>query len=265
MQLTDTQRAFSNALFDAQTESGVIGSFNGDAQLVRQRIALYRANMGATWDKVLAIAYPVLRTLVGDEFFGGLARAYGAAYPSTAGDLNIFGAHFSAFLRDFPHVADYPYFPDMARLEWALHRAHYADEAQSINPAELMQLAPGELDEARLSLHPACQLIAFDWDVVELWRAHQSSEPPVFPAQMQRVSHGLVFRPHWKVDVLPLTAAEYALLFSLHQGGTFGASIDAALEIDADFDLGSPLQHWLKNAIFSTIHLSEMPSAPTIT
>ena len=69
---------------------------------------------------------------MGDEFFDGLAHTYGKSYPSDNGDLNLFGAHFAQFLQDFEHVADYPYFPDMARLEWALHRAHYAADGSQV-------------------------------------------------------------------------------------------------------------------------------------
>ena len=82
--------------------------------------AAYRflRNEEVSWDKVLGSAFPVVRQLVGEEFFSALARAYGMAHPSDNPDLNRFGAAFAGFLRDFPHVAELPYLPDMARLEW---------------------------------------------------------------------------------------------------------------------------------------------------
>lgn len=251
--LSDVQLRFSNALFESQSESGVLPLFKGDVQLVEQRFALYRGNLSSIWDKTLTAAYPVLRALVGDEFFSALTRAFGMAHPSELGDLNQFGARFDNFLRDFPHVAQYPYLPDMARLEWALHTAHYADNAVSLNPAELAQWPPERLDGASLFFHPACRLIASEWAVVQLWQAHQADTEIAFPSEIAQPNYGLVARPHWKTTVLPLTASGFAALSALRQGQSLGAALDAALESDPAFDFASCLQQWLAHGIFVAI------------
>jgi hypothetical protein len=258
--LSNLQMKFVGALFDAHEEPAVRPLFKGDAQLAEQRFALYRGNLSGTWDKTLIAAYPVLQALVGEEFFSALARAYGLAYPSQMGDLNQFGARFSDFLRDFAHVAQYPYFPDMAKLEWALHCAHYAENATALHPAELAQWSPQLLDEAHLTFHPACRLIASDWAVVQLWHAHQADSAAAvaeaaFPPEIAQSSFGLIARPHWKATVLPLTQSAYAALSALQQGLSVGAALDAALEVDAKFDLGAGLQQWLAHGIFVAIQL----------
>ncbi|MBY0556645.1 MAG: DUF692 family protein, partial [Burkholderiaceae bacterium] len=125
--LDQHQQLFASALFDVQQTPQALALFKG--QQTEHRLALYRGNLTVNWSKTLASAYPVVRQLVGDEFFDGLARAYGRAWPSGDPDLNLFGDHFEAFLRSFVHVAELPYLADMAALEWALHRAHYAPSA----------------------------------------------------------------------------------------------------------------------------------------
>jgi hypothetical protein len=258
--LADAQKQFFDALADTAAEPQALPMFKGDPALVAQRFALYRGNLSASWDKTLSAAYPVLKALVGEEFFGGLTRAYGKAYPSQMGDINQFGAHFPDFLMTFPHVAEYPYFPDMARLEWALHRAHYADNAPAFNPAEVAQLAPEQLDQARLLLHPAAVLFASDWAVAELWQAHLPNDDNGeygFPAEMAQKNHAVIARPQWKTVVLPLQPAAYAALDALQNGQTLGVALDAALEIDAGFDFGFHLQQWLEHAIFVGIVLSD--------
>jgi hypothetical protein len=256
IRLADIQLAFSNALFDAQTGPQALSLFKDDAPLAEQRLSLYRGNLSSAWDKTLRAAYPVLHALVGDDFFNGLARAYGKAHPSQSGDLNHFGADFSDFLRHFPHVAQYPYFPDMAALEWACHRAHYAASAPPVNAAGIASLSPEQLDNARLSLHPACTLIASEWAVVEVWQAHQPGWGNDLPAQIDHRNHGLIVRPHWKTDVLALTSGAFAALSNLQQGRTLGTALDAALETESDFDVGFHLQQWLQHAVFGTIDLS---------
>lgn len=244
------QQAFCNALFDARTEMLAVPMFKGDARLAAQRLALYRGNMTGAWEKALASAYPVLKALVGDDFFAALARAYGKAHPSVDGDLNRFGEQFAAFLASFPHVADYPYFPDMARLEWAMHRAHYADDARPIDGERLARMTPEQLDFARFTFHPACSLVSSGWSIVRLWRAHQQDSEG-FPEDLARDEYGIIVRPQWRATVLPLDAAAHAALASLQRGDTLGAALDAALEIDPAFDFGAQLQQWLRHGIFA--------------
>ncbi|MES2935080.1 MAG: DUF692 family multinuclear iron-containing protein [Pseudomonadota bacterium] len=243
--LAQAQTTFSAALFDIAAEPKALPLFKGHTALVAQRLALYRGNLSGTWDKVLGAAYPVLRMLVGEEFFTALSRAYGKQYPSESGDLNRFGAHFPIFLQVFPHVAQYPYFPDMARLEWALHRAHYAPPGTALAADILTTLSPERFETVRFTLHPACTLHASDWAIVPLWQAHQDDAEVEFPEQLEQASYGLTIRPRWKAGILPLSHAAHAALASLKEQLTLGEALDAALDIDADFDVGHHLQQWL--------------------
>lgn len=226
---------------------------HSEPDLNEHRFALYRGNLSATWDKTLSAAYPVLRMLVGEEFFGGLSKAYGRAHPSESGDLNIFGAHFEAFLRHFPHVADYPYLPDMAALEWALHRAHYAPAAQGITAHQLAAVPPEHMETARLTFHPACRLLSSAWATIPLWQAHQADSGVGFPADMAAPSYAVVARPEWKTHVVPLDKAGHAALQVLGEGGDFGAALDAAFDIDDAFDVAGALQLWLAHGLITDI------------
>ena len=245
-----TQQTFADALVDMKQTAGAVTLFRG--ALVEERLGLYRGNLNATWRRVLGQAYPVLLALVGEEFFAGLAREYGSRYPSQDADLNRFGDGFGDFLTSFAPAAQWPYLPDMARLEWALHLAHYAPDAPGLAAQALASLAPEQLEACRFSLHPACALIRSDWQVVALWQAHQQ-ENALFPQQMAGASHALVCRPQWQAQVLAQDAAAHAALQLLMQGKSFGAALDAAFEIDADFDLGGQLRLWLEHAVLTAM------------
>ena len=249
--LAASQQQFAGALLEPGGAAQVLSQFKGSDN--EHRFALYRGNLGATWDKVLASAYPVVRMLVGEAFFSGLSKAYGSAHPSTSGDLNRFGAHFDTFLRDFPHVADYPYLPDMAALEWALHRAHYAPAAQGVSAQRLAAISPEQMETARMTLHPACRLVSSDWATVALWQAHQPDSGIGFPDDMAVPSHGVVARPAWKTQVVPLSGAGCAALRALGEGRDFGAALDAAFDIDEAFDVAGNLQLWLAHALIVDI------------
>ncbi len=245
--LAAAQQDFAGALLDVGQQEPALAQCKGEGKA--HRLALYRGNLTSTWDKTLAQAYPVVRQLVGEEFFGGLARAYGRAHASDSGDLNRFGARFAEFLAGFPHVAELPYLPDMARLEWALHRAHYSADAAGVSAAEFAAVGPERIETARLRLHPACALLASEWAILPLWLAHQDGSSQTFPAQMRADSYSLVARPQWKAQVLPLSRATHAALSVLAAGGDFGAALDAAFDIDEAFDVGANMQQWIAHAL----------------
>jgi uncharacterized protein (UPF0276 family) len=241
------QSLFAAALFDSARQPALAAHLKPGTP--EQRLALYRGNLSATWHKVLASAYPVVAQLVGAEFFAALTRAYGMAHPSDNADLNHFGATFGAFLSGFEHVAAFPYLPDMARLEWLLHRAHYAADGAALQADALAVLTPDAFESARFALHPACTLFASDWAVLPLWQAHQDDTP--FPPLLASPCTGAIVRPRWKPLPVPLGAASHAALQVLAAGATMGAALDAAFDIDADFDLAANLKLWVEQAMLA--------------
>jgi uncharacterized protein (UPF0276 family) len=236
----DLQATFSQALFNAAAEDQILAHLTGGTD----RFSLYRGNLSATWNKVLSTAFPVTRQLLGDEFFTALTRAFGMAQPSDSPDLNQFGAAFAGFLAGFQHVADYPYLPDMARLEWALHRTHYAPDGMALAPDALAALSPDAFELARFSLHPAASLFASSWAVVPLWQAHQP-EGGDFPADMATPSAAALARPRWKTELAPLDPAQHAALAALAAGASMGEALDAAFDLDEQFDIAGNLRQWL--------------------
>ncbi|WP_460829339.1 MNIO family bufferin maturase [Massilia agilis] len=246
--LDQTQQRFGDALFDASQSTPAIALVKPHAAM--ERLAIYRGNLTANWEKSLGAAFPVVRQLVGEEFFSGLARAYGKAFPSQDPDLNLFGENFAQFLAGFAAVERYPYLPGMARLEWLLHRSYYEPDAPALDPAQLAALAPEEVEAARFTLHPAAAFDHCEWATAALWLAHQPDGPP-FPEQMREDSYALVVRPRWQPQLVPLTASAFAALTALAEGKTFGEALDAAFAIDEEFDVAAHLGHWLRLGVFS--------------
>jgi hypothetical protein len=252
-ELAAQQQTFASALFDAGSQGAALSLFKAGGE---KRFGLYRGNLTVTWDKVLSQAFPVVRELVGEEFFSALTRAYGMAHPSVDADLNRFGAGFAAFLDGFEHVADYPYLADMARLEWLLHRTHYAPDAAAVDAAGLAALSAEELETASATLHPACSLFTSDWAVVPLWQAHQPGSEIAFPAQMQLASHAVVARPLWKTELAALDAGAFAALVELGSGASVGEALDAAFDLDENFDVAAAMKQWMDLGVLASLSRS---------
>ncbi|SDC79117.1 hypothetical protein SAMN05428966_102343 [Massilia sp. PDC64] len=249
------QQTFGAALFDSAHDAALAPLLKGDPR----RIGIYRGNLLAHWTRALASAYPVLRQLVGDEFFEALAGVYGRAHPAVDPDLNGFGAALPGFLAGFAPAAGHPYLPDVARLEWCVHEAWFAPDGHA-PPVSFAGLAPDAFEAARAVLHPSLRLHASPWTTVALWRAHQAGGPD-FPDELRAPTHALVLRPRFDVVVDTIAAAEYAALACLARGGTFGAALDAAFDVDGDFDVAAHLGRWLDGGIVVGLN-EEAKAAP---
>jgi uncharacterized protein (UPF0276 family) len=247
------QQTFGAALFDSAHDAALAPLLKGDPR----RIGIYRGNLHAHWTRALASAYPVLRQLVGDAFFDALARVYGRAHPALDPDLNRFGAALPDFLAGFTPAADHPYLPDVARLEWCVHEAWFAPgvvtpgvatPGVATPAASFAGLAPDAFEAARAVLHPSLRLHASPWATAALWHAHQDGGPD-FPDALQVQTHALVRRARFDVTVEDIGAADYAALACLARGDTFGAALDAAFDLDGDFDVAAHLRRWLEGNI----------------
>jgi hypothetical protein len=247
--LRDTQRAFADALTQPDTEARVLDTMSGDERRNRNRLALYRGNLTQSWHNVLAATYPVLRALTGDDFFHALAREYGKKYPSGSGDLNRFGHRLADLLRVWPPCSPYPYFADITRLEWAVHRAHFAADMSPLPPEGWLQHDPDVLADSPVILHPAVELVSSPWRIADIWLAHQGTSPATVGGDIQRPQHVVVARPLWKARVIPLSHAAFCALDALRRGEAMGRAIDAAHVQDTTFDFASNWRIWVEQAI----------------
>ena len=261
--LTAIQEQFAHALIHPAHADAAMPMFNAHP-FGEDRLALYRGNLTAIWNNALVNAYPVLHQLVGSAYFEQVARAYGRAHPSISGDLNDFGADLPVFLKNIPDAADYPYFPDMAALEWRVHRAYYATDDNSLSLAELVQQATAgghDVQTARLELHSAVSLYRSDWASVDIWLAHQPDASIDIPANIQRPCYGLICRPSWSVQVVSLDQPAWLALNALQQDATLAdaleVAVDAAVNSGIDFDINHHLQSWFSAGLFRQVKFSE--------
>jgi uncharacterized protein (UPF0276 family) len=255
--MADLQQLFGAALFDPHGAASLAPWLKG-GEGAAARLAIYRTNLGAAWRRALRAAYPVLCRLVGDEAFDGLARAYGRAYPAADPDLNRFGDRLAAFVAGIA-PAEHPYLADVARLEWLVHEACYAqDGPQDTAAAALARIDPAAFEAARPVLHPSLRLHASPWATAALWHAHQAEGAP-WPAAVDAPCRALVLRAGWRVEVTALGAAEHTVLARLAAGGTFGDALDAAFELDEEFDVAGCLQRWLAAGVIVDVNTAPAP------
>lgn len=247
--LAAMQARFAAAILTPAAAADALPLFQGAEEQNSGRLALYRGNLTEHWSRTLAGAYPVLLRQLGEDFFYAMARLYGRQHPSDSGDLNRFGAHMADFLARFEPAAPYPWLPDLARLEWALHLTHYAADGDPFDPACIAGMTPATMNSLHLGLHPACSLHTFAWDVVTLWQAHQQEPPAPWEDGLQRPVTALVYREGWRAQVRALGSTEAAAIAALRHMPSVGALLEGVLTLDPACDIGALFGRWLADTI----------------
>jgi len=218
----------------------------------------YQANGHALAERCLPAAYPVVAQLIGQDSVHALARDLWHRHPPVGGDLAQWGDALPAFLSDNDQLADVPYLADVARVEWALHRAASAPDADPDLPS-FGRLSTEDPDSLTLRLAPGTEVIASDWPVVSLVNAHTTSEPTLAEAGQRvrdRVSEtAVVWRQGWRPCVAACPANALGLLRALQRGA---ALTEALGQVPADFDFSD----WLTQAVHSGLVLGVADATP---
>jgi hypothetical protein len=248
-ELAQTQRRFAALLRDASLSARDSGLFAGDDALVERRLAIYRGNVVGAAAKALAAAYPVIEQIVGAEFFFGLARAHRLECPSTSGNLYDFGEHFADFLARFGPAREFPYLADLARVEWAVHRAALAADGGRIDMRRLAALSAAQQQRLRWRVAPGTAIVASGYPVVRLWALHQDGNEREFSVDWQQGETALVVRHELAVSVAAISAAQAAFIDALIESMPLEAVAHAALAVDPGFDFQGALANALGSGL----------------
>lgn len=251
--LPDLQEMFGSAIEDAGRARAAASMFRGNPERSLARLAVYRGNVYANCGKALAGAYPIVRKILGEEFFAAMAREYVRSNASQSGDLNRYGERLGDFIAGFPHTAELPYLPDVARMEWLVHRAHLAEDSPAFDPSSLASLHAERFADLRPRLSAACALLQSPWPLGRIWTIHQDDYQGTFEIDLNAGSDRvLVHRPLWRAHVLSLAPGDFRFLSAAYRGETLGAALEAGAA-DAGFDPSTALAHLINAQVITSL------------
>lgn len=158
--------------------------------------AVYRNTFLKACVDALQGNYPAVSRLVGDEWFRGTAKRFALASPPVAPMLFDYGESFATFLDHFEPARELPYLADVARLDRAWTESHLAVDAAPLSLTGLAALAPHQLVDLRLAVHPAARWHWFeDQPIYSIWSAN-------------REETDLTRQPEWHGEGVVITRAE---------------------------------------------------------
>jgi hypothetical protein len=233
---SETQSLFASAVRDAKAPvPGTVTSHSAPRPL--RRFNVYRNNFYVSLIDMLAGRYPVVQRLVGEEFFRAMAKAFIEEQPPRSALILSYGGGFADFLSSFPPVADVPYLPDIARLEWARHMAYHAADATPLGVKDFAAIPAEKVAALTLSLHPSLSVVASAFPIVAIWETNTADEQ-VRPINTAAGGEdALVLRPHMSVEVRRLPPGAALFIGGLSKGHTLGEAFEATLAAEPAFDL----------------------------
>lgn len=216
-----------------------------DSSFDEQGIAIYRNNLVMNAERALAITYPTVVQLVGDEFFSLLVRELIQHEKLSEGDWGIWGKTLPDWLDGHNSLDNYPFISDCAKLDWLCHTAERNQENDR-KPLSELEI---NSDLSRLSVNycVGTRLLQSVYPVVDIWLAHQASNRRerhyLLTLAKDKISQGkgqvaLVWRPQWQALVREVQETESHWLINTFNGDSIAEALE---KVNPNFSL----EDWL--------------------
>ena len=230
----------------------------GNAQVsAGERLAIYADAYRLRLLEALATDYPGLHTVLGDDEFDAMGRAYITAHPSVHFSLRWYGDRMSEFLALVEPYSKYPAFAEMATFEWAKSDAFDAADAALCSVADMAAIPPDAWPGLGFVVHSSLRRLDLRWNVPTVWKAIDAGEEPPALLENDYPIAWLVWRQDLLTYFRSLSVDEAWALDALQRGETFAAICEGLTEwVDAQnvaLHAASLLKQWLTDGLICEI------------
>lgn len=139
-----------------------------ESRELSSRIGIYAEAYFSRIAGSLAVDFPALRRLLGEESFLRLAADYLKEHPSRYFSIGEIGRSLGAFAASHPLSDEFPMLADLARFEWAMIEAFHAPLAAPSDRSRWAMLDEADWAAAQFVFEPALVLFSSEWPVSEL-------------------------------------------------------------------------------------------------
>ncbi len=264
MQLNDIQQKFKHQMLGDKTalldDADLNGIFETGEISLESRLNVYRTGILEKLKNVLAITYPSVEKLTGEDFFRGAAYQFIRQNPPRGGDMNLYGKEFPSFLGALKEAQGLPYLKDIALYDWITNKAYYAADDAPVSADILSSFTPD--DFAHLTFEPRASLFLFS-SIYPIDEIHDfCSNDSGDEAEPLDITKGgvymMIYRPEYMVRREHLTKSEYDLLDHLFSGQPLGEALEEILKSDPDFGFQAFLSRHMSLGTFKNITLNTM-------
>jgi hypothetical protein len=258
--LEELQKTFLEFLFDP-TQQMDTEVTDGAHVNIEQRLNIYAEGYRLRLLDALADNFPALHTLLGDDEFHKLGRAYIQSHPSRHFSIRYFGDRLHHFLSTQAPYTDMPLLSEMASFEWLLRDVFDAADAAVLNTKDLQNVEASQWPLVRFAFHPTVRLLELSWNVPALWKAIDNDEPPQSPERSDHPLWWVVWRQDLKSYFRSLPVDEAWAINAMLQGRNFLNLCEGLCEwvdeLHAPARAAGFIQQWVNDGLISVIDISQ--------
>lgn len=188
----------------------------------------YAGGYPARLREALADTFEAVLRYVGDDDFTALSARYTAAHPPACYNLNDVGRSLPRFLRSDLLIAERPFLPDLAELEWKISRAFHAELEPPAGTAALGTLGEDEWSRVVLELQPGVATVVSRWPVRALWLASEDAGSQG-GGERSGGEAVLVYRRDLVVRLESVSVGEARALGAIRRGRPLSAVLETAV------------------------------------
>ncbi len=249
--LKDIQHDFTHSLF--QTDKIPVSDFIA-SDYASERLNIYRQTIIQNLRQALAITYPGIWHLLGDECADSVAYAYINNINNfpISGCLDDWGISFAEFLEQQPELITLPYLKDYAHYEWLKHLAYGQADSDYLTYDKLTTLSENELTNAIFYFHPTVYFMQSVFPLDNILNIIENPDSEKLHLTKQN-TYALIARPENNVITYWLSEDYYVFFDDLKKGLSFGLSIEKAEKKYSDFNLSEIITFLIENKLISHI------------
>ena len=249
MKLEELQRNFANQIYNKNNQE-IFAHLGGEESLKSERLSIYRNNIFGSYHSVLESTFPVVKKLVGDDFFLILGRYYNSENFSQSGNLEVYGKNFPQFIAQNFDKHKLPYLADLAKLEWLYHLSYFAANPPGIDIKSLQNLEEEDFFQIIFTLHPSCHLIESSFSIFDIWQENQK-EVSLQKINFNKKQLVLIERAAGPRQIYNLSAAEFEFLQMSFEGKNIYEIFEKLSAQNSNFDIGSLINKFINNLILN--------------
>jgi hypothetical protein len=239
----------------------------------KQRLQIYENNVILTLADALASNFPVIKRLVGQDFFNFIARKYIIDNLPQTPLLMKYGDSFPDYLTKITALSDYPYMQNIADLEINWRNSYHAREHSALTRDEFWKiLLSKEYDfqknEVSIEFIPSLNLVKSAYPIDQIWSNNQLDNDNNEEATLINEPRFLVIfkNDHFEMNMHKVAENFYNFLEELKGESTLLQAADRFLEVKSKEgkvsgpELSDALLQLAELNIVSTIKLNEKPN-----
>ncbi len=188
-----------------------------------QRIEIYANAYRSRLIECLRESYSALHTLLGDDAFERLCRAYIDSHTPHHYSVRWYGDRLATYLRGTAPYRDHPYLAELAEFEWRLMESFDASDAPPVTVEEMSSIPPDRWPSLTFALHPSLRRLELAWNVAAIRSAVDEERDPPSPQKGDQPAPWIIWRNQLRQFYRSLPDAEAWMLTHAQRGEHFAA------------------------------------------